>query len=131
LIILCGEEFKLWSSSSCSFLYPSVISSLLGTNILQSTLFSNQRLPFDVYLLPLMSETKFHTYTKLQQLKHVLLYYFHKHEHTQFTTVYYECSLMQPTAFDALEVRTPVTLLGCTHCSSETARNIYWLILNT
>jgi hypothetical protein len=39
LIILC-KEHKLWSSSLCRFLQP-ITSSLLGPNILLSTLFSN------------------------------------------------------------------------------------------
>jgi hypothetical protein len=40
LIIFC-EEYKLWSSSACSFLHRPVTSSLLGPNIPLSTLFSN------------------------------------------------------------------------------------------
>jgi hypothetical protein len=36
-----GEEYKPCSSSLCSFLQPPVTSSLLGPNILLSTLFSN------------------------------------------------------------------------------------------
>jgi hypothetical protein len=45
----------------CSFLQPSVTSSLLGPNILISTLFSNI-----LSVLPLEWETKFHTHAKLQ-----------------------------------------------------------------
>jgi hypothetical protein len=36
-----GEEYKLWSSSLCSFLQPHITSSSLGTNVLLSTLFPN------------------------------------------------------------------------------------------
>jgi hypothetical protein len=36
-----GEEYRSLSSSLCSFLHLPVISSLLGPNILRSTLFSN------------------------------------------------------------------------------------------
>jgi hypothetical protein len=38
---ILGKEYKPCSSSSCSFLQPHVTSSLLGPNILLSTLFSN------------------------------------------------------------------------------------------
>jgi hypothetical protein len=40
-LIVLGEEYKLWSSSSRSFLQPPVISSLLGPNIILSTLILN------------------------------------------------------------------------------------------
>jgi hypothetical protein len=40
-LIILREGYKLWSSSSCSFLQPHVTSSLFGPNILLSTLFSN------------------------------------------------------------------------------------------
>ena len=39
--IIAGEKYKLWSSSSCSLLHSHVTASLLGPNILLSTLFSN------------------------------------------------------------------------------------------
>ena len=38
---IVGEEYRSLSSSLCSFLHSSVTSSLLGPNILLSTLFSN------------------------------------------------------------------------------------------
>jgi hypothetical protein len=40
ILIILVEEYKLWSSSLCSFLQPPVISSLVDSNILFSTLFS-------------------------------------------------------------------------------------------
>jgi hypothetical protein len=40
-LTILGEEYKPCSSSVCSFLQPPVTSSLLGSNILLSTLFSN------------------------------------------------------------------------------------------
>jgi hypothetical protein len=46
--------YKLCSSSLCSFLQPPVTSSLLGPNILLSTLFSNP----SIYVLPLKWETR-------------------------------------------------------------------------
>jgi hypothetical protein len=39
--IIFGDEYSSSSSSLCSLLHPSVASSLLGPNILLSTLFSN------------------------------------------------------------------------------------------
>jgi hypothetical protein len=41
ILIILGEDYKLWSCSLCSFLQPPVTSSLIGRNILLNTLFSN------------------------------------------------------------------------------------------
>jgi hypothetical protein len=40
-VIIFGGTYKLWSSSLCSLLQSLVTSSLLGPNVLHSTLFSN------------------------------------------------------------------------------------------
>jgi hypothetical protein len=40
--LVLGEEYKLWSSSLCSFLQPPVTSSLFDPNILLNTLLSNK-----------------------------------------------------------------------------------------
>jgi hypothetical protein len=53
---ISGEDYRSLSSSLCSFPHSLVISSLLGPNVLLSTLFS--------YTLSLSSSLKFHTHTK-------------------------------------------------------------------
>jgi hypothetical protein len=51
-LIILDEGYKLWSSLLCSFLQPTVISSIFGPNILLNILFSNA--------------LKFHTHTEPQ-----------------------------------------------------------------
>ena len=61
---ILGEQYRSLSSSLCSFLHSLVTSSLLGPNILLSTLFANTSayVPLSVW------KTKFHTHT-IQQAK--------------------------------------------------------------
>jgi hypothetical protein len=61
ILTIFYEAYKLWSS----FLQPPITSSLLGPNILSSTLFSKH---LQSYVLPLMSQRKFHTHTKLKNI---------------------------------------------------------------
>ena len=56
-----GEEYRSLSSSLCSFLHYPVPSSILGLNILLSTLIS-----YSAYVRPSVWATKFHTHTEQQ-----------------------------------------------------------------
>jgi hypothetical protein len=56
------EEYKLWSSSLCSFLQPPVTSSLFGPNILLNTLVSNsESMILPKYYRPSFTPTQNHT----------------------------------------------------------------------
>jgi hypothetical protein len=46
ILIISGEDYKLWNCSFCSFFQPPVTSSHLGAYIFLSTLFSNTFSPF-------------------------------------------------------------------------------------
>jgi len=71
-LMISDEEYKLRSSSLCSILQPPAASSILGPNILLSTLFSNT-----LHVVALVWEIKFHAHTK-QQVK-LLFFYFNLH----------------------------------------------------
>ena len=61
---ILGEGYRSLSSSLCSFLHSPVTSSLLGSNILLSTIFSKP----SAYVPPSMWSTKFHTHTEQKTL---------------------------------------------------------------
>ena len=60
--MIFGEDYRLLSSSLCSFIHSSVLSSILGPNILFNTPFWKP----SAYVPPSMWATKFHTHTKQQ-----------------------------------------------------------------
>jgi hypothetical protein len=58
ILIIFGKSLSL-----CNFLQPPIISSHLGRNVFPRT---RSQTP-SVYVLPVTSETEFHTHTKLQE----------------------------------------------------------------
>jgi hypothetical protein len=59
ILIVLGKEYKLWSFTLCTFLWPPITSSFFRPNILHSTC---SQTPSSACVPPLMSETKFHTW---------------------------------------------------------------------
>jgi hypothetical protein len=64
-LTISGDEYKLWSSPLYNFLYSPVTSSLVGPNILLSTLFSNA---LSLYFSLNVRDQVSHPYKKLAEL---------------------------------------------------------------
>ena len=71
---ILGEDYRSFSSSLCYLLHSPVTSSLLGSNILLNTIFSNSL----SFLSPSVSATKLHTHTKQQAKLHTYQFFYTK-----------------------------------------------------